>query len=227
MQQLLSFVDSFIIPFALIWSTILSCAGKTHRVTERALPATTVIHNALKNDLGVRNKIGATIGNVYCGVVGGIKRHEYAVLGPSVNLAARLMTSHQNPGILVDGAVRAMAEKLYGFDALAPVEAKGYSEPVQIFQPLSSLKRRSGSERPNFVGRINETMQLLAMAMDVLKSRACPGKMVHVVAESGMGKSATLEHAAVRIQREMRASRKRIVVAKHACNNGDRLVPFR
>lgn len=110
-------------------------------VAERALPATIVIHNALLNELAVENQIGATVGNAYCGVVGGIKRHEYAVLGPSVNLAARLMGSPQNPGILVDDAVRMMADRSYGFNALPPVKAKGYSEPVPIYEPLSPLER--------------------------------------------------------------------------------------
>lgn len=110
-------------------------------VAERALPATIVIHNALLNELAVQNQIGATVGNAYCGVVGGIKRHEYAVLGPSVNLAARLMGSPQNPGILVDDAVRMMADRSYGFNALPPVKAKGYSEPVPIYEPLSPLER--------------------------------------------------------------------------------------
>jgi class 3 adenylate cyclase len=53
-------------------------------VAERALPATMAIHSALENELNVFNRIGATFGNAYCGVVGGVKRHEYAVMGPSV-----------------------------------------------------------------------------------------------------------------------------------------------
>ena len=48
------------------------------------LPAARTIHNALQNDLGIVNYVGITLGKVYCGVVGGIKRHEFAVLGPSV-----------------------------------------------------------------------------------------------------------------------------------------------
>ena len=110
-------------------------------VAERALPATIVLHNALQNELGIQNRIGATIGEVYCGVVGGTRRHEYAVLGPSVNLAARLMCLPQNPGILVDDAVRLVADRSFGFNALSPVAAKGYADLVPIFEPLSPLER--------------------------------------------------------------------------------------
>ena len=58
-------------------------------VGERALPATIALHNALQFEMGIECKIGATFGDAYCGAVGGEKRHEYAVMGPSVNLAAR------------------------------------------------------------------------------------------------------------------------------------------
>ena len=47
-------------------------------IAERALPVATIIHHALLNELGVENRIGITFGKVYCGVVGGKKRHEYA-----------------------------------------------------------------------------------------------------------------------------------------------------
>jgi class 3 adenylate cyclase len=73
----------FIATFGLRGSTFPNMVG------ERALPATIAIHNALQFELGVEANIGATFGDVYCGAVGGEKRHEYAVMGPSVNLAAR------------------------------------------------------------------------------------------------------------------------------------------
>ena len=54
-----------------------------NRVAERALPATIALHNALQSQLGVDNRIGATFGEVYCGAVGGVKRHgEYAASLP-------------------------------------------------------------------------------------------------------------------------------------------------
>lgn len=47
-------------------------------VANNALPATFAIHNALKNELKVETRIGATFGKVYCGTVGGLRRHEFA-----------------------------------------------------------------------------------------------------------------------------------------------------
>eukprot|EP00588_Corethron_pennatum_P006487 CAMPEP_0194290930 /NCGR_PEP_ID=MMETSP0169-20130528/42354_1 /TAXON_ID=218684 /ORGANISM="Corethron pennatum, Strain L29A3" /LENGTH=154 /DNA_ID=CAMNT_0039038659 /DNA_START=107 /DNA_END=568 /DNA_ORIENTATION=+ len=84
-------------------------------VTEKGLPASIAIHRLLKMDLDLDSSVGASFGQAYCGVVGASHRHEFAILGPSVNLAARLMCSKYNPGILVDESVRKMASKRYDF----------------------------------------------------------------------------------------------------------------
>ncbi len=74
-------------------------------VMQRALPFSLSIHKALEEDLGIKSSVGSTLGKVYCGVVSGLKHHEFAVLSPSVNLAARLMACDKNPGVLVDKTV--------------------------------------------------------------------------------------------------------------------------
>lgn len=194
-------------------------------VTERGLPATTAIHSALQNELGVFNLVGGTVGNAYCGVVGGLERHEYAVMGPTVNLAARLMCSPLNPGILVDEAVRLKAGKDYAFQALAPVTAKGYTEPVRIFQPLSSLERSWGRVKPDFVGRKEEMTQILDIAR-IMTTKPSKSKIIFVEAESGTGKSTLAIHAIDHIRRIMSRGRKKLIIAKHVCRESDLLVPF-
>ena len=69
---------------------------KLCRVPERALPTCRLIHSELAENLGIDSNIGATLGKVYCGVVGGVERHEFSVLGASVNLAARLMAQNSS-----------------------------------------------------------------------------------------------------------------------------------
>jgi hypothetical protein len=211
--------------------TVLICADSLfshfnrNRVAQRALPATISIYNALQMELGIQCKIGATIGEAYCGVVGGVKRHEYAVLGPSVNLAARLMTSKINPGILVDNRVRMMANKSYGFNALPPVQAKGYVEPVPIFEPLSPLERAWGRIQPNFVGRKEEIMEIMSMARDMVLSES-PSKLVLVESASGMGKTTMVAHCIEHIRKLMGANKRRLIVTKNVSKESDSLVPF-
>ena len=78
-------------------------------VEERGLTTISNLKTLIKTELELDCKIGATFGKAYCGIVGAMDRHEYAVLGSPVNLAARLMASKQNPGILVDEAVMVRA----------------------------------------------------------------------------------------------------------------------
>lgn len=208
-----------IITFGLRGTTI------PNMVAQRALPATISMFNAIQNDLDIPCKVGATIGEAYCGVVGGVKRHEYAVLGPSVNLAARLMASKMNPGILVDNNVRLMAHRSYGFNALPPVDAKGYAEPVPIFEPLSPLERSWGKLQPNFVGRKEEIMKIMGMARDMVLKES-PSRMVIVQAKTGMGKSTMVAHVIEHIRKLMGTNKHRLVVTKNVSKESDSLVPF-
>ena len=57
-----------------------------YRIENNCLPATFAIHSALTNELKVENRIGATFGKVYCGIVGGVRRHEFACMGAPVSI---------------------------------------------------------------------------------------------------------------------------------------------
>lgn len=135
------------------------------------LPCTTAIHNALQVELGIDCQIGGTFGRAYCGVVGGISRHEYAVLGPCVNLSARLMCSACNPGILVDNNVRLRAKTEFTFNSLHPVTAKGYANPVPIFEPISAAEKRWGKPIRDFVGRKKQLNYILRWAKHIVFSK--------------------------------------------------------
>ena len=194
-------------------------------VAQFALPATISIHNGLQHELGVQNRVGGTYGNASCGVVGGSKRQEYVIMGPSVDLAAQLMASPENPGILVDHAVRKMADKSYAFNALAPVKAKGYRTPVPIFEPLSPLQRSWGCVQPNFVGRKAEIMTMIGTAKE-MSSHESASSMIFLYGESGVGKNATIVHTLEHIRRTMKASRRRLVLTNQVCKETDLLLPF-
>ncbi len=208
-----------IITFGLRGTTI------PNMVCHRALPASIAIHNSLKLELGIDSRVGATIGEAYCGVVGGIKRHEYAVLGPSVNLAARLMASKMNPGVLVDNRVRMMANRSFGFNALPPVVAKGYTEPVPIFEPLSTLERYWGRIVSNFVGRKAEIMTLMQCSSEMLRNPS-PCRFVLVESKSGVGKSTMIAHGIEHIRRSFNPKKHRLIVIKNVSKESDSLVPF-
>jgi hypothetical protein len=197
------------------------------RVAERALPATLAIFSALQNELGVKSRIGATIGKAYCGIIGGISRHEYAVLGPSVNLAARLVSSPTNCGILVDNSVRLLAHRSYGFNALPSVAAKGYTDLVPIYEPLSPLEKGWGKIPPNFVGRKEEVSKLVSMA-NLVATSGNHSRFVLVTGESGTGKRTMISRAIEQMRKLWgRGRQKNIIVTKYKSKESDFLIPFR
>lgn len=178
----------------------------------------------LKAELNTDCQIGATFGKAYCGVVGGVSRHEYAVLGPSVNLAARLMGNPQNTGFLVDDSVKEKAGSRR-FRALPAVEAKGYRHPVPIFEPLQTPDPMRDGVAGKFVGREEELSQIIGMTDELLENGG-PAKFLFVSGEAGAGKSALCLEASQQIKATCARSDIPHLNIGVACHEGDVFVPF-
>lgn len=109
-------------------------------------------------------RIGIAMGSVYCGLVGSSSRCEYAMMGSSVNLAARLMT-HCSPGsILVNDTVYNEALDDFEFQTLEPIVAKGYEKRVPVYTPTNRVQSRAVglgqriNQPAKFVGRAEEKL---------------------------------------------------------------------
>lgn len=97
-------------------------------------------------DLGLSASIGITTGKVYCGLVGSLLRHEFAIMGPSVNLSARLMSKAGANAILCDQETTTR-DRTHPYQHLGEVEAKGYDSLVSTYRPLFACE---GEERSHF-----------------------------------------------------------------------------
>uniref|UniRef100_A0A7S4RWS7 Guanylate cyclase domain-containing protein n=1 Tax=Ditylum brightwellii TaxID=49249 RepID=A0A7S4RWS7_9STRA len=211
-------------------------------VAEKGLPCTIAIHDALKINLDIGSQIGATFGKAYVGIVGGARRHEFAILGPSVNLAARLMSSTENPGILVDDAIKSMANKRFDFLSHPPVRAKGYSSLVPIFEPQSEIERQ-WNKLSCFVGRETELKRLVGLAKTILsrekgKDNAAQANrekierdkanslLCLIQAHSSLGKSSLAMQAMDHIRRLGSHYKKEVTITKNVCKDGEQSVPF-
>lgn len=204
-----------------------------YRVSNNGLPAVFAIHRSLKSELAVENRVGATFGKCYCGVVGGVRRHEFAVMGAPVNLAARLMASKVNKGILVDEAVSEQADSRFTFNNLPPVEAKGYDHPVAIFEPTentSANKRKKSSSLP-FIGRSLERETVINVSSAILETpEHAQITMVFLMGESGMGKSALASMIADDIKKknnDKTDTSKTIICAKSSSSETQQRIPLR
>ncbi len=202
------------------------CISLSNRVSERALPTCRLIHSTLISELSVDSHIGVTLGKVYCGVVGGVERHEYAVLGPSVNLSARLMTQKSHPGILVDNLVRAKA-KNFNFIAFPPIEAKGYTDKVPVFKPLTARETRWGKVNVNYVGRTIEMKMVRNLALRISQQKECPSELCFVWGGTGSGKSSFLVHTIAKIHAGLMSLKKKAIITRYVCSDGEDIVPFR
>jgi class 3 adenylate cyclase len=89
-------------------------------------------------DLGLG--VGVASGFSTVGAVAGGGRLEYAAVGPTVNLAARLCDRAENGQVLVDQrTVGLIGDEPDGvlFHRLADVELKGFSRPVTVFEAVA------------------------------------------------------------------------------------------
>jgi len=66
--------------------------------------------------------------------MGSQDRRDYTAIGRSVNLAARLCSAAKSGQILVSQAVATELEDTLSLNPLPPVTAKGFPEPVRVFE---------------------------------------------------------------------------------------------
>ena len=167
---------------------------------------------------------------MYCGVVGGVRRHQFAVMGKAVNLAARLMASKENKGVLVDEAVKDQADARFSFTAFPPVQAKGYERPVAIFEPCfaTAVSKRKKSSMP-FIGRSMEKDTIIGIADGILCNPTSQSTMIFLMAESGMGKSSLALAVAEDIQKRghMSGSGRTILTTRSTSSETEQRVPLR
>jgi tetratricopeptide (TPR) repeat protein len=168
------------------------------RRPERAVSAGLAVADALAS-AGMIADVGIATGRAIVGGFGGPRGRVFAVTGPHVNLAARLMQSADGR-VLVDGATAELCQDRSFSEPLA-LDLKGISEPVRahvalrdrglppaVSQRADALRRR-GRE---IVGRAAE-LNLITdelVAFDDGRGRAAA---LAVTGELGIGKTTVLD----------------------------------
>jgi class 3 adenylate cyclase len=85
-------------------------------------------------------KIGIAEGRVYCGLVGSSDRCEYAMMGASVNLAARMMSKCKSGQIIVAEEVYERTFENFVFSTLPKIRAKGFKLPIAVYCPVERIQ---------------------------------------------------------------------------------------
>jgi len=87
----------------------------------------------------IRIGVGCAYGRVVAGCMGSARRLDYTVLGERVNLAARRCSKAPAMRVWVDLGTRDALGGRARFSGLPPIEAKGFSRPVEAFE-LATLE---------------------------------------------------------------------------------------
>ncbi len=153
------------------------------------------LREIIEADLPMPVQAGVNRGPVFTGEVGPAYRRWYAVMGDTVNLAARLMGKAPAGHLFATGDVLRYAKTRFEESALEPFSVKGKSHPIQAWD-VGPPTRAASEERTRptlpLVGRDRE-MELLRGTID--DARRGAGGMVELVGETGSGKSRLLAEA--------------------------------
>jgi class 3 adenylate cyclase/tetratricopeptide (TPR) repeat protein len=140
-------------------------------------------------------RIGVHRGPLFTAHVGPTYRRWYAVMGDTVNLAARLLAKAPPGRIYATREVLRGAKTSFDQHAVEPFAVKGKSRPVQVWEVGRPVRGASDAairmELP-LVGRDRELAQLEAF---VSAARRGSGTVIELVGEAGSGKSRLMAEA--------------------------------
>ncbi len=160
---------------------------------ERALRCAMALQGAA-SPRGLQLAIGATTGRVFAGPVGGETRHEYTVMGDTVNLAARLMGAAGRNEIYCDYKTYLNAHHKLAFDLLPPMRVKGKAGLIRIYRPTGETDEERMLEPGRvLVGRRDELARLTTLLEEL---QAGHGRVLLIEGEAGIGKSRLVEELA-------------------------------
>ena len=144
-------------------------------------------------------RIGVNSGEVVVRSIGSDLRMDYAAVGQTTHLAARLEELAPSGSIWLTAGTLRLVEGLVDAKPLGMVPIKGFGDPAEVFELLGAGAARSRLEATarrgltRFVGRSFE-MQRLRDALD--QANLGRGQVVAVVGEPGVGKSRLIWEAA-------------------------------
>jgi class 3 adenylate cyclase/DNA-binding IscR family transcriptional regulator len=140
----------------------------------------------------IQIRVGLNSGEVVVRSIGSDLKMDYTAVGQTTHLAARMEQMATPASILITAETLRLAEGYVEVKPLGPVNVKGLSEPVEVYEVAGAGLVRSRMEAAaarglsRFVGRDAE-MHALQQALE--KAGIGHGQIVAVVGEPGVGKS--------------------------------------
>jgi class 3 adenylate cyclase/tetratricopeptide (TPR) repeat protein len=145
-----------------------------------------------KGGTPVQVRVGLNSGAVVVGSIGSDLRMVYTAVGHTTHLAARMEQMATPGSVLITPYTLRLAEGRVEVRSLGPLAVKGLSQPVDVYELVSTSPVRTRLEvaaargLTRFIGRDAELEQLRHARDQVGAGR---GQLVAVVGEPGVGKS--------------------------------------
>jgi class 3 adenylate cyclase/tetratricopeptide (TPR) repeat protein len=151
--------------------------------------------------LALRVRVGVNTGDMLVYLDPKLERGEVRLTGDAVNTAARIQALAPVDSVAVGFETYRQTERIFVYEELAPVEAKGKSKPVRLFRAVEP-RTRLGSEPMRthdspFVGR--EVEQRLLRGLVERCARDSTTQLVTLVGEPGVGKSRLVAELAAHV----------------------------
>jgi len=140
----------------------------------------------------IQIRVGMNSGEVVVRSIGSDLKMDYTAVGQTTHLAARMEQMAMPGSVLMTANTLSLTEGFVQVKALGPVNVKGLTEPVEVYEitgagPVRSrLQAAAARGLTRFVGRDTEVEQL-RKALEL--AGAGHGQVVGVVGEPGVGKS--------------------------------------
>ncbi len=157
---------------------------------ERAVRAALAIRDWAVDEDGVQVRIAVNTGEALVSVDAHPESGEGMVAGDVVNTASRLQSAAPVNAILVGEATHRATERTIDYRDADPVEAKGKSKPVPVWEVVAARARigvELAASRVALVGRVRE-LELLTGALARVREENAP-QLLTLVGVPGIGKS--------------------------------------
>ena len=140
----------------------------------------------------IQIRVGLNSGEVVVGSIGNDLKMDYTAVGQTVHLASRMEQMATPGSVMMTNDALQLAEGYVQVKSLGPVNVKGLTEPVEVYEVTevgaarSRLQAAAARGFTRFVGRTAE-FETLCQALD--RVRTGHGQLVALVGEPGVGKS--------------------------------------
>jgi class 3 adenylate cyclase/tetratricopeptide (TPR) repeat protein len=157
---------------------------------ERAVRAALAIRDWIREEGALEIRLAVNTGEALVSLGARLTHGESLVTGDVANTASRLQTAAPVNGILVGEATYRATERVIRYREAAPVEAKGKTVPVAVWEPVEPRSRLGvdvAQPRTRLIGRERE-LELLRGSLARARHERSP-QLVTLVGVPGIGKT--------------------------------------